>query len=134
MPIPPSSRTLARVPELIARLQRLGHAARLVDHTHGRVVPEPVGAVAFEILEGIVDVMERRARRHQRLVVRLRIDEGMLVVSTQSTAPPGSPDPILGGDPEEPLAAARAEALGGDVTVLPTTDGGWISILRLPLG
>ncbi len=115
------------------RLQRLGHAARLVDRTERRRVPERVGATAFDLLEGMVDVIERRGRARQHLVVRLRVEDGMLIVSVQSTAAPGSQDPVLRGDPEEPRARARVEALGGDLTGLPTAGHGWIWIARLPL-
>jgi signal transduction histidine kinase len=85
------------------------------------------------VFQDSVDLLVRRAPSPQRLDLRVRVDDGQLLVSMQSVGvdPDSTPMELTAHD-LGPLYR-RIEAAGGRTTVRSTQNGNWIAIARLPL-
>jgi signal transduction histidine kinase len=131
--VDPDEKGLAHVPELLRELERAGHDPRLTDRTAPGEVPPAVGHQAYLVFQDSVDLLVRRAPSPQRLDLRVRVDDGQLLVSMQSVGvdPEATPMELTAHD-LGPLYR-RIEAAGGRTTVRSTQNGNWIAIGRLPL-
>jgi signal transduction histidine kinase len=131
--VSPDEKGLGHVFELVAELERAGHDARLTDRTTPDEVPPAVGHQAYLVFRDSVDLLVRRAPSPQRLGLRVRVDDGQLLVSMQSVGvdPHATPMELTAHD-LGPLYR-RIEAAGGRTTVRSTQNGNWIAIARLPL-
>lgn len=131
--VAPDEKGLAHVPELVDELERAGHDARLTDRTAPGEVADAVGHQAYLVFRDSVDLLVRRAPSAQRLDLRVRVDDGQLLVSMQSVGvdPQSTPTELTARD-LGPLYR-RIEAAGGRTTVRSTQNGNWIAIARLPL-
>jgi len=118
--------------DLAEKLHRAGHRITVTD-TSDTAVPTETQAHVQAILQESVDALLQRARRPQRLRLRIRIDAGDLVLSMQSSE--GAAD-----DPGISLTATdlaalrrRVAAAGGRMTVRATPTGNWLAVAFLPL-
>ncbi|ROS33372.1 sensor histidine kinase [Curtobacterium sp. PhB78] len=133
---------LERVPDLVERARAAGVAIELcVDGDLGSV-QGTTGRSAFRIVqESVTNVMKHATGHVARIEVTIGPDVLDLAVEDRPT--PGAPTSSDGTAVPAGIGTTgngvigmreRAAAVGGDLRVGPTTDGGWRVAARLPLG
>ncbi|MDO9408283.1 hypothetical protein [Patulibacter sp.] len=124
---------LADAGRLLAGLTRQGHAVRVSDRTTSDEVPAAVDRAAYLVLAQIVGVLSRCAASDQRVHVRIRTEDGALVLGVQTLPAGDRPKPLVPGPREEAAIRRCVEHASGRATLRTTHGGNWLAVARLPL-
>lgn len=118
---------------LAALLTRHGHAVRVSDRTEPGTVPVAASRLAYLVLEDVVAVLVRRAASDQRIHLRVRTEDGELIVAVQTLPDGDRPKPLALGAHDEATVRRRVEGASGRATIRTTHGGNWLAMARLPL-
>jgi hypothetical protein len=129
----PAPHDLADLSRLTTALARHGHAVRVSDRTVPGDVPVATARQGRLVLDEIAAVLVRCAGSDQRVSVRVRTEDGHLVVGVQTLPAGERPKPIVLASRDEDAIRRRAESAGGRATVRTTHGGNWIAMARIPL-
>ncbi len=130
---PDAPEGLDAVPALVAVLTRQGHIVRVSDRTAPGSVPAATGRTAYLVLADVVDVLVRRAVSHHRIDVRLRTEDGELVLAVQTLPEGDRVRPFVLRDHDEDALRRTVAAASGRATIRTTHGGNWLAMARLPL-
>lgn len=130
---PDAPRALGDVPQLVSALTRHGHTVRVSDRTGDEPIPLAVSRLGYLVVEDLVSVLIRRATADQRINVRLRTEDGELVVAVQTLPDGDRPKPLVIAPRDEEMLRRRIEGASGRATIRTTHGGNWLAMARLPL-
>ncbi|CAB4936686.1 unannotated protein [freshwater metagenome] len=124
---------LADAARVVAALTRQGHAVRVSDRTAPGEVPSSADRAGRVVLEEIVSVLGRCATSDQRVHVRIRTEDGELVLGVQTLPEGDRPRPLTLGPRDEAAIRRSVETASGRATMRTTHGGNWLAVVRLPL-
>lgn len=131
--VPPAPRGVADAERVVAALARQGHTVRVSDRTIPGEVPNAVDRAGRVVLEEIVSVLGRCATSDQRVHVRIRTEDGELVLGVQTLPEGDRPRPLALGTRDEAAIRRSVETASGRATMRTTHGGNWLAVVRLPL-
>lgn len=122
---------LDAVPGLIDQVRSAGLQAKLDLEVNGAVVPSPVGAAAYRIVqEALTNVLRHAEATNALVCVREREDMLDIEITDDGQANSAAASPGLGVQG----MTERSAALGGRLDVGPLREGGWRVHAVLPMG
>lgn len=130
---PTVPRGLADAGRVVAALTRQGHAVRVTDRTSPGDVPVAADRAARVVLEEIVSVLGRCATSDQRVHVRIRTEDGELVLGVQTLPEGDRARPLTLGPRDESAIRRCVDGAAGRATIRTTHGGNWLAVVRLPL-